>query len=118
MWIVLRLFIVCIVLFLIKKSNLSFYQKYQGAFDSQPGDFTMVKMAFETVDNVWYSINKKILNQSLTRVFLPKYPKQGIWLNSLEIYTSCQKVHIFESQPYKFAIIILEVLYIKMKGGN
>ncbi|KXY51127.1 hypothetical protein AT268_32005 [Bacillus cereus] len=59
MWIVLRLFIVCIVLFLIKKSNLSFYQKYQGAFDSQPGDFTMVKMAFETVDNVWYSINKK-----------------------------------------------------------
>ncbi|MEC3272763.1 MULTISPECIES: hypothetical protein [Bacillus cereus group] len=63
MWIVLGLFIVCIVLFLMmsnwdmnkldafKKSNLSFYQKYQGAFDSQPGDFTMVKMAFETVDN-------------------------------------------------------------------
>ncbi|GAB6422948.1 hypothetical protein bcgnr5372_27030 [Bacillus luti] len=62
MWIMFGIGILCLVLFFMmssrdmdkldafKKSNSSLYQKYQGAFDSQPGDFSMVKMAIETIE--------------------------------------------------------------------
>ncbi|MFJ8528474.1 PH domain-containing protein [Bacillus sp. NPDC094106] len=62
MWIAIVLFIACLVLFLMmsnrdmnklvtfKEKNPDVYQKYKGAFDSQPGDFSMVKMAIDTVE--------------------------------------------------------------------
>ncbi|WP_025148445.1 PH domain-containing protein [Bacillus sp. H1a] len=53
----------CIILFLMmsnhdmnkldvfKKENPEVYEKYKGAFDSQPGDFSMVKLSVESVES-------------------------------------------------------------------
>lgn len=66
MWtffIILGLGVACIILFLMmsnhdmnkldvfKKENPEMYEKYKGAFDSQPGDFSMVKLSVESVES-------------------------------------------------------------------
>jgi hypothetical protein len=62
-FIILGLGVACIILFLMmsnhdmnkldvfKKENPEMYEKYKGAFDSQPGDFSMVKLSVESVES-------------------------------------------------------------------